>query len=304
MKHLITLTLTVAAVGKNAAEALHSALKPGAHLTVHELHSVNHIIPDILPGGMTATEVMAQPQTPATNREATRRLYEVPEGEEGIFAPPSSIAHLMPRSRSGMFEPEARLICDQAAGPDGQPLPCVTSGDMILEQVMYIIGLGYPATGRAREWHADIIEAVKGLMLDREELVERRRRDAKAAAAMMKAQPDQINAGDLTSASHASFSLVLSVMKLIREKPGRDVVAWREGWNGKCLRIKCQYPDDMSKMTLPYIYLEYPDGVGRVPWVASQTDIFAQDWCYEIVPASPNKADAPAPREAGPTSAP
>jgi hypothetical protein len=29
--------------------------------------------------------------------------------------------------------------------------------------------------------------------------------------------------------------------------------------------------------TLPYLYIEYPDGK-RCPWLASQTDIMAEDW--------------------------
>jgi len=69
-------------------------------------------------------------------------------------------------------------------------------------------------------------------------------------------------------------------------KAGRKVR--REGWNGKGMWIALQVPDEHSKMTLPYIYIEYPVGHpayrngSRVPWFASQTDILAED--YEIVP--------------------
>ncbi len=71
----------------------------------------------------------------------------------------------------------------------------------------------------------------------------------------------------------------------------------RSGWNGKGLWIELQTPDVHSKMTLPYIYLNYPGGNvpsdapgcavtaaspypegARVPWLASQTDILADDW--------------------------
>ena len=63
----------------------------------------------------------------------------------------------------------------------------------------------------------------------------------------------------------------------------------RKGWNGKGIFIRLQVPDDHSKMTLPYIYIETSnletDNVyapkGRVPWLASQTDLLAEDW--EIV---------------------
>lgn len=58
----------------------------------------------------------------------------------------------------------------------------------------------------------------------------------------------------------------------------------RTGWNGKGMWLALQVPDEHSKMTLPYIYIEYPAGHqaypngSRVPWLASQTDILADDW--------------------------
>jgi hypothetical protein len=57
----------------------------------------------------------------------------------------------------------------------------------------------------------------------------------------------------------------------------------RTGWNGKGLWIELQRPDAHSKMTLPYLYLCYPEDAqntpgARVPWLASQTDILAEDW--------------------------
>jgi len=58
----------------------------------------------------------------------------------------------------------------------------------------------------------------------------------------------------------------------------------RPSWNGKGMWLLLQVPDANSKMTLPYIYIEYPVGSKaypqgcRVPWLASQTDILAQDW--------------------------
>ncbi len=45
-----------------------------------------------------------------------------------------------------------------------------------------------------------------------------------------------------------------------------------------------QRPDAHSKMTKPYIFMEYPVGHVayprgcRVPWLASQTDLLAGDW--------------------------
>lgn len=63
----------------------------------------------------------------------------------------------------------------------------------------------------------------------------------------------------------------------------------RSGWNGKDMWLELQVLDEHSKMTLPYIYIEYPKGHiaypdgCRVPWLASQTDMLAEDW--EIVDA-------------------
>ena len=65
-------------------------------------------------------------------------------------------------------------------------------------------------------------------------------------------------------------------------KAGKKVS--RSGWNGKGMWLLLQVPDENSKMTLPYIYIEYPEGHpaypngSRVPWLASQTDILAGDW--------------------------
>ena len=58
----------------------------------------------------------------------------------------------------------------------------------------------------------------------------------------------------------------------------------RTGWNGKGMWLRLQVPDANSKMSLPYIYIEYPEGHAtypngsRVPWFASQTDMLADDW--------------------------
>jgi len=58
----------------------------------------------------------------------------------------------------------------------------------------------------------------------------------------------------------------------------------RAGWNGRGMWLNLQVPDAHSKMTLPYIYMEYPPGHAaypqgcRVPWLASQTDLLSEDW--------------------------
>lgn len=51
----------------------------------------------------------------------------------------------------------------------------------------------------------------------------------------------------------------------------------RSGWNGPGQFLQLQVPDEHSKMTLPYIYITTVSG-DRVPWLASQTDLLANDW--------------------------
>ena len=57
----------------------------------------------------------------------------------------------------------------------------------------------------------------------------------------------------------------------------------RSGWNGKGLWLQLHKPTEGGRMTLPFIYMCYPDDAkttpgARVPWLASQTDMLAEDW--------------------------
>lgn len=67
---------------------------------------------------------------------------------------------------------------------------------------------------------------------------------------------------------------------LVALRQGRKVS--RRGWNGKGMALGLQYPDEHSANTLPYIYMlipkETPHQYHRVPWLASQTDMLADDW--------------------------
>ena len=100
------------------------------------------------------------------------------------------------------------------------------------------------------------------------------------------------------------FSLALALLRqghLIR----------RTGWNGQDQTLHLQEPDLHSKMTMPYIYLEFPAGLdrdsrGRVPWLTSQTDLLANDWVIvERTPAKAAKtAQEPAKRPGRPKGAP
>lgn len=69
------------------------------------------------------------------------------------------------------------------------------------------------------------------------------------------------------------FSWALKELKCWRS-------VWRGGWNGKGQRLRLQFPDEHSKMTLPYIYIVTVQG-DLVPWIASQTDLLADDWMSE-----------------------
>ena len=60
----------------------------------------------------------------------------------------------------------------------------------------------------------------------------------------------------------------------------------RKGWNGKGIFVALQVPDEKSKMTGEYLYIDTsgldtdnPDAPKCiVPWLASQTDMLAEDW--------------------------
>ena len=73
-----------------------------------------------------------------------------------------------------------------------------------------------------------------------------------------------------------NFGEAIAVMKA-------GIPICRAGWNGKGMWLELQRPDEHSKMTLPYVYLNYPADAqntpgARVPWLASQTDMLAEDW--------------------------
>ena len=64
------------------------------------------------------------------------------------------------------------------------------------------------------------------------------------------------------------------VVRIMKYRGGRFA---RAGWNGKNMYIELQVPDEHSKMSLPYIYMRTAQG-DLVPWLASQTDMLANDW--------------------------
>lgn len=58
-------------------------------------------------------------------------------------------------------------------------------------------------------------------------------------------------------------------------KAGRRVT--RAGWNGRGMWLKLFVPDRDSDMTVPYVFMSTVTGQ-LVPWLASQTDLLAEDW--------------------------
>jgi hypothetical protein len=67
-----------------------------------------------------------------------------------------------------------------------------------------------------------------------------------------------------------TFGEALAALKINRR-------VTRSGWNGKGMWLELQRPDLGSKMTRPYIYMKAADDA-LVPWVASQSDLLADDW--------------------------
>jgi len=58
-------------------------------------------------------------------------------------------------------------------------------------------------------------------------------------------------------------------------KAGQNVT--RPRWNGKGMWLGLQRPTQHSKMTLPYIFMQTASD-DLVPWLASQSDMLAEDW--------------------------
>lgn len=65
-----------------------------------------------------------------------------------------------------------------------------------------------------------------------------------------------------------NFGTALSLLKM-----GARVS--RERWNGKGQYLELQQPE--GKITQPFISIRTVQG-DRIPWVASQADLLAEDW--------------------------
>lgn len=74
--------------------------------------------------------------------------------------------------------------------------------------------------------------------------------------------------------NNMDFSLALALLR-----QGHSIQ--RTGWYNKNLTLHLQSPDAQSKMTIPYIYMQFPEG-GKVPWLPSQMDVLESDWAVAI----------------------
>lgn len=72
-------------------------------------------------------------------------------------------------------------------------------------------------------------------------------------------------------ASGVCFGLALEAMK---KGKGARLPKWSED-----VVIRAQFPDEYSKMTAPYLYVE--SRFGRVPWKETMIELFSDEW--EIV---------------------
>lgn len=100
--------------------------------------------------------------------------------------------------------------------------------------------------------------------------------------------PKEVFESSYKTSGEMSFGDAIEMMRL-------GFAVSRKGWNGKGIFIELQVPDEHSKMTHPYIYIDTtglktdnPDAPkDRVPWLASQTDMLSLDWC--VLPKSNKK---------------
>lgn len=92
---------------------------------------------------------------------------------------------------------------------------------------------------------------------------------------------DEANTPELGGIATFNFGEAIKYLK-------RGFKVARKGWNGKGIYLELQVPDEHSKMTLPYVYI-VTDGLitdnphapkGCAPWLASQTDMLAEDWIF------------------------
>lgn len=71
--------------------------------------------------------------------------------------------------------------------------------------------------------------------------------------------------------SNLSFGAAFDLIKNKDHNYYMRLPSWKSEVN-----IKVQYPDDNSKMTHPYLYVE--SRYGRVPWKETMVELFSEEW--------------------------
>lgn len=97
-----------------------------------------------------------------------------------------------------------------------------------------------------------------------------------AASFKMTVDQQQRTIKYLEGRDYGTFAWVLRGLHTVGGNPDLNIYR-RKGWNGKGMWIGLQRPTDTSKMTLPYIFMYTAQG-DYVPWLASQSDMLADDW--------------------------
>lgn len=83
---------------------------------------------------------------------------------------------------------------------------------------------------------------------------------------------DESNCPVLGGKQNMDFGTALRMVK--KYKKGMRLPHWKED-----VVIRAQFPDEHSKMTAPYLYVE--SRFGCVPWKETNIELFSEDW--EIV---------------------
>lgn len=83
---------------------------------------------------------------------------------------------------------------------------------------------------------------------------------------------DEENCTVLGGKQSVDFGTALRMVK--KYKKGMRLPQWKED-----VVVRAQFPDEYSKMTAPYLYVE--SRFGRVPWKETMVELFADNW--EIV---------------------
>ena len=71
--------------------------------------------------------------------------------------------------------------------------------------------------------------------------------------------------------SNLNFGVAFDTIKGSVKELGMRLPHWKDD-----VVIKIQTPDDNSKMTAPYLYVE--SRFGRVPWKETMVELFAENW--------------------------